>query len=348
MAAPSPLDKRVPRNPRYEGVESRLDTGLTVGKVKVLSTKQFLKRQDEIFLRLSAPQLHELFSEYELDDLQEGVESVSGGLPGSPSEGGPVIMTHAENATPRYERPYLILDVREAHEFNEAHIFQARSFPASLLRQDKMSSELYAFRNKAGTLIVLYDEDDRLGHAARAATLLVDRGFTNVFVLTKGLVEFADRFPSYVEGDPPERQVPSTARSTASHRSGRVGSSSASVYSHASSTRTPRKAESSSGRGGKSSPSSPPYSARSQHSARSFASPGSVRSGGVGTGRDAPSSARSRVTPGASPAARRARLGRSPVINEVDDAASDLSSMSVAESVISRAASRKGRATYYK
>ena len=48
-----------------------------------------------------------------------------------------------------------------------------------MLRQDRILNELYDFRNKEGTLIVLYDADERLRDAAKAAALLVDRGFSN-------------------------------------------------------------------------------------------------------------------------------------------------------------------------
>ena len=59
------------------------------------------------------------------------------------------------------------------------HIVAARSLPVMMLRQDRILNELYDFRNKEGTLIVLYDADERLRDAAKAAALLVDRGFSN-------------------------------------------------------------------------------------------------------------------------------------------------------------------------
>ncbi|CAN0453651.1 unnamed protein product, partial [Phaeothamnion confervicola] len=47
---------------------------------------------------------------------------------------------------PVYERPYLILDVRAAEAFAVCHVLQARSFPAALLNQDRMTPELFAYR----------------------------------------------------------------------------------------------------------------------------------------------------------------------------------------------------------
>ena len=63
------------------------------------------------------------------------------------------------------------------------HITAARSLPAMTLRQDRILNEIYDFRNKDGTLIVLYDADERLREAAKAAMVLVDRGFANTCVV---------------------------------------------------------------------------------------------------------------------------------------------------------------------
>jgi len=329
MSRSIPLDKRVPRNPKYAGVEGKLDTGLTVDKVRALSTKQYLKRKNEVFLRITPPQLYELFAEYEAD----GQEAIAGrGAGAAASRGGhmgagPLIVTHEEEELPDYERPYLILDIRSVQEFQECHILQARSFPASMLRQDRMLPELYSFRNRTGHLIILYDGSERLSEAANAASLMVERGFENTFVLTKGLAEFADRFPSYVEGEAPEKP-PSTSRSSRT---------AASSY-----TSSPHRQT------------GPPSPAASRASSRHFG-PSTARS-------DAPShSGYSR-----SMAAAEQSLGyRSGSLREADvkahssskysspsgrgrtardgDIASQMSEMSVAESVISRATSRKQR-----
>lgn len=48
---------------------------------------------------------------------------------------GPRIVVHEEEAVAEYERPYLILDVRTAPEFEQGHVLQARNFPQRLLMQ---------------------------------------------------------------------------------------------------------------------------------------------------------------------------------------------------------------------
>jgi hypothetical protein len=45
-----------------------LDTGLTTGKVKVISSSEYARRRDEIFYRISKQQLSALYEEYEADE----------------------------------------------------------------------------------------------------------------------------------------------------------------------------------------------------------------------------------------------------------------------------------------
>jgi hypothetical protein len=52
MASSLKMDKKVPQNPRFANVQSRLDTGRTAAKVKHLSARQYLKRKDEVKLLL--------------------------------------------------------------------------------------------------------------------------------------------------------------------------------------------------------------------------------------------------------------------------------------------------------
>ena len=103
------MEKKVPKNQKYGHVQGRLDTGLTVDKVRSVSCREFAKRRDEIFFRLSPGQLNELLSEYESDDFEHISESIdrSGG------RGEPTIVTYSEQSTPRYDKPYLILDIRD-------------------------------------------------------------------------------------------------------------------------------------------------------------------------------------------------------------------------------------------
>lgn len=190
------LSRRVPKNARYNDIKSRIDSGSTVHKVKLVSTRNVVKRANETFFRIRADELYELLSEYETRDADEDilVNKVSG------MDFNPRIVTYEADSVQEYDRPYLILDVRTEQEFHENHILQARNFPQRLLLQDKATAELVKYRNRDNCLIVLYDnQHDRL--AAAAAQVLGARGFDNIYVLHGGICRFAEAFPSYVEGD---------------------------------------------------------------------------------------------------------------------------------------------------
>lgn len=186
-------EKLVPEARKYSHIGPRLSTGPTQNKVKFLTNNQVLKRRDEIFLRISKEELSELFEEYEKHDehLQSNIHGAD--------ETEPRVRVHETEAKADYDRPYLVLDVRSPEDFESCHILHARSMPQRHLMQDKMHAELYSFRNRQGKLIVLYDERERL--ATAAAHQLVHRGFSNVFVLSRGILSFAQTYPLYVEGD---------------------------------------------------------------------------------------------------------------------------------------------------
>ena len=64
------------------------------------------------------------------------------------------------------------------------------------------SSELYRFKNKANKLIIIYMGDERKGTAA--ATLMTEKGYENVFLLSGGIDGFNEEFHHLIEG----REVP--------------------------------------------------------------------------------------------------------------------------------------------
>lgn len=187
----SVLEKKIAPSKKYADVQSKLDTGPTVEKVKIITDKEVSKRKDEIHFRVSKRQLYQLYGEYEEEDM----EDIAGA---QMDDGGPRIVTHSELSTPQNLKPYLIYDVRDPEHFNTCHLLQARSYPFTFMRRDQIHPELYSFRNKPGLLIIIYDDDEHI--SLEAAKLLVQRGTDNVFVLTGGLFEFAAEYPHFVEG----------------------------------------------------------------------------------------------------------------------------------------------------
>jgi len=189
----SVMEKRVPRNEKYSHVHGVLDTGLTVDKVKFVTAREYSKRRDEIFFRLNKNQLHELYNEYEVTEYESITEAGRSDTL--------KIVTHSKNDEPSNEKPYLILDVREAGAFNAYHVLQARSFPYTLIRRDQLHPEIYKFRNKQEALIIVCCDDERI--SKDVAKTLVDRGTDNVYLLTGGIDEFAAEYPAFIEGIPP-------------------------------------------------------------------------------------------------------------------------------------------------
>ncbi len=198
------MERKIPKSEKYAHVRSVLDTGLTVDKVKTVTAREFAKRRGEIFFRLTASQLYELYREYEQDEYESIKDSATG-------VGGRIV-TYNEEDEPTYNKPYLILDVREADVFRRSHLLQARSFPHAVLRRDQYHPDIYRFRNKSESLIIVYCDDERVSTAV--AKDLVDRGTDNIYLLTGGINEFAVDFPSFIEGDIPAAAATKVSTST--------------------------------------------------------------------------------------------------------------------------------------
>lgn len=172
-------------------------------KVKAVTAREYAKRRDEIYYRISKTQLYELYTEYEADEYETIAETGRGAHSTH-------IVTYSEDAKPTYDKPYLLLDMREIEEFRTCHLLQARSYPYAMLRRDNFHPDIYRFRNEPERLIIVYCQDERVSRLA--AKDLVDRGIDNIFLLTGGMNEFAYEYPSYCEGAPPspprQKQLP--------------------------------------------------------------------------------------------------------------------------------------------
>jgi hypothetical protein len=167
------LDKRPPRNSKYNDVKSRIDTGSTIQKIKSATSRQVNKRRDEQFYRITSRELSDLLSEYEASDMDEDIHLNKGF-----ADYNPRIVVHDSEAEVKIERPYLILDVRDEVAFRECHIMQARCFPQRLLMQDRSTKELVCFKSVEGKLVVLYDDAQQNRLATAAAQILGEHTHT--------------------------------------------------------------------------------------------------------------------------------------------------------------------------
>ncbi|UJR22038.1 hypothetical protein I4U23_025106 [Adineta vaga] len=240
-----PLEKRIPRNPKYENVQSTLDTGDSLTK--------FLKRNEElrtsskqqageIFKRMKISTLVQLIiqvaeinsfetpkpidfdpiaSDRTLTDLdrpqtqdsqmstettRSTLQSVIRGVGEMDVNRNHQSRTSTTPITPKTpmseqmnleydERPYLIVDLRDKDEFRTNHIVSAHHYPAAMLSRcsNNESRELLLYKNHKGKIIVLYDEDERI--APQAATVMMERGYNNIFLLSGGLKYAVQKFP---------------------------------------------------------------------------------------------------------------------------------------------------------
>jgi len=93
-----------------------------------------------------------------------------------------------------------------------------------LLRRDAFNSEVYKFRNRTDHLIVIYHQDENKT-AKECARLFVEKGFTNVRLLTGGIVGFFERFPDRVSGLVPLPQTASRTHTAKSRATSGMGDS---------------------------------------------------------------------------------------------------------------------------
>ena len=205
------LDKKVPQSNKYSGVKSSLNTGKTVKDMEIMSDQLVSKRKFEGFKRLKCSTLAKLLSEqtftesiYNLGNDEEVKEGVAGAETESvfslnTNATGVSAVTYATEALGiTSDTKFLLLDLRDEDEFEKWHIKEAICFPVANLARDKVSPELFRFKNKEDKLIVVYMNDERAG--TQAGKLFAEKGYENVFLLNGGIEEFHTNYFELVEG----------------------------------------------------------------------------------------------------------------------------------------------------
>ena len=77
---PGTMERKIKPNARYAGVGSRINSGSTIDKVRMVTNSEHLRRRDELFRRVSPGMLAELFAEYEPQGREDiAMASASGG-----------------------------------------------------------------------------------------------------------------------------------------------------------------------------------------------------------------------------------------------------------------------------
>ena len=203
------LDKKVPLSNKYSGVKSSLNTGKTVKDMEIMSDQLVSKRKFEGFKRLKSSTLAKLLGEqnftesiYNLaaeEEVKEGAAETESVFSLNTNATGVSAVTYATEALGiTSDTKFLLLDLRDEDEFDKWHIKEAICFPVANLARDKVSPELFRFKNKEDKLIVVYMNDERAG--TQAGKLFVEKGYENVFLLSGGIEEFHTHFFELVEG----------------------------------------------------------------------------------------------------------------------------------------------------
>jgi len=231
----SALDKKTPESKKYSHIQSSIDTGASARKQQSVSSATAAKHRDEIFKRIRAATLVRLLQEREVcesvyamgpgSDAGEGrsassvVAAKAGPAPtatsvaSKSSVAGSVLSIVDSDTTIDEARDLVLLDLREPAQFELCRLPLAVSYPAAKINRDQFPPELYRCKRDASKLLVVYHDNDQ--SSAGAATLLAQKGWETVHVLSGGFEELAQSYPEVLDGELPERpDTGATARSS--------------------------------------------------------------------------------------------------------------------------------------
>ncbi|KAK7067179.1 Centrosomal protein of 41 kDa [Halocaridina rubra] len=205
------LDKRIKVNPRYAGVRSRTNTGFNTHRRQELEheiRKYYKVRNDEVFRRIPLADLLQLMVAHAEDSrfvesYQYATEAESNGTE-VPIKYRDEVETvvhkmtqfQIENKPKPPDCPYVIIDVRPCHEYQEAHLATAVCHPYSKMSRAVgwESQDMLMYKNHPEFIIVIYDDCEDI--APEVAATLQHRGYENVFLLSGGLRLAKDKFGS--------------------------------------------------------------------------------------------------------------------------------------------------------
>lgn len=92
----------------------------------------------------------------------------------------------------------LLIDLRDLEDYKQSHIKGAINWPAPNIVRDKFLKIIWQYRNKEGKIIVIYHENEKL--VIESAELMVDKDFSNLYILTNGYEIFAEENPEFIQG----------------------------------------------------------------------------------------------------------------------------------------------------
>ncbi|VDO03178.1 unnamed protein product [Rodentolepis nana] len=246
-----PLQKAIPKNPRYADVLASVDSGASLSRylrklgesseiIQVAETnnstdQKYCGTDDETNDDSKIEKQHDCVGDradfethrrHTLESVIHGIGECDINEMDQPKKGSRIAKSEQNNC------PYLLLDVRDKDEFDSCHIIRAINYPYTRLSRcmNFEIREMLAYKNKPGHIIICYDEDETL--APLVTTVLVERGYENVFLLSGGLKVAWKLFPrGLILGDAPQtlKKVTSGKKRTRnSNSTSRLSSASAS------------------------------------------------------------------------------------------------------------------------
>ena len=190
--AVSPLDKRIPVNPRYAKVLSVIDTGAKLKPETAVSDKYIAKRRGEVFSRIAPSALAALLNKE--DDSENIYRRLNDSAVPKLS-----LTNDGDLATVSPKDALFLMDVRSEEDFARCHIKGATHYPIGRISRDDISIALFKMKRKsANSHFVVYHDDDK--SSLSPGTLMAQKGWEEVLVLTGGLEEFLKKFPGLVDG----------------------------------------------------------------------------------------------------------------------------------------------------
>ena len=219
-------DKKLKENPKYKQITKVIDTGSTIKSNQFMSDQLISKRKSEMFKRVKGSTIIKLIKSAQANQT-ESIYNLGSGEPNlsqppeDPKDDSKSItsqqtaksnITNVTAVTYATEMlgnlsdiDFIILDLREACDYERIHLKEAISFPAVNISRDKFTHQLIMMKNKPGKMIILYHNDERNG--IPYANNFFQKGYDNVYFLSGGIEEFAKNFPEHLEGPEKEKYV---------------------------------------------------------------------------------------------------------------------------------------------
>ena len=219
-------DKKLKENPKYKQITKVIDTGSTIKSNQFMSDQLISKRKSEMFKRvkgstiiklIKAAQANQTESIYNLgsgepninqpqEDQKDDSKSITSQQTAKSNITNVTAVTYATEMLGNLsDIDFIILDLREACDYERIHLKEAISFPAVNISRDKFTHQLIMMKNKPGKMIILYHNDERNG--IPYANNFFQKGYDNVYFLSGGIEEFAKNFPEHLEGPEKEKYV---------------------------------------------------------------------------------------------------------------------------------------------